>query len=319
MPDDTGTALAAAEALEAALNAQTDRCAGAVAQLAARIAGHVDQIQKRLDALTARIEAWESPPPAPELLVAAPPWPTDAIYRGAAPRTTNVTSDGPTTAVTLRPRTEGDSSSDGHDVHVLLPRRIYHYTWQIELNPDVAMLDALTWKVGGMAAFDGNWAAWPGGGTSAGAAGTTNAMERLVGQNTSAGRAPGLARWGIYCTFPVPVAEIPAGKDGVTADVGGASAWVTNRGHTCHWHIPGWPVMAGRWTRHTRTVDVAGGTLIHSIDGQEALVLTGLPWAEGFNRVYQSFMIGGSDPSFLPRTGDRTGRVAYRNYRLWAV
>lgn len=258
-------------------------------------------------------------PPAPELLVSGPPWPADAVYRGVAPWTVTDGATTPEVEVVLRPRTQGSSSSDGHDVHVLLARRVYHYTWQLDIRPDVAMLDALTWKVGGMVAFDGNWSAWPGGGTSAGAAGSTNAMERLVGQNTSTYRSPTLAGWGVYCTFPTAVAEVPDGVPGVQTMVGGHPAWVTNRGHTCHWEIPGWPVLADRWTRHTRTVDVAGGTLVHSIAGKEALELTGLPWAEGFNRVYQSFMIGGSDPEFLPRTGDRTGRVGYRSYRLWAV
>ncbi len=264
-------------------------------------------------------------PPARPALVTGPVWPAAvAQYRGAAPISTG---GAPTaTEVTLRPRTQGSSASDLHEVHVVLDERIGRYAWQVETRVDESMLDAYTWKVGGMAAFDTGapqaWSHWPGGSTSAGAAGRGNAMERLAGQNTTAGpvsapRNPADARFGVYCTFPEPVAVLPAGVDGITAPVGGKLAWVSNGGHTCHWEIRDVHLEAGRWYRHRREVDVDAGTLRHWIDETSLFELAGLPWPPaGFNRVYWSVMIGGSDPECMPRTPDRTGRLAYRLFRL---
>ena len=279
-----------------------------------RMAAHVAM----LDARVAKLEAGTHPQP----LVTGPPWPDGAIYRGAAPTQLIHRGDGLMgTMVTLRPRTEGSSSSDGHDVHVVLAERLTRYAWDVDLMLDAAMLDAITWKFGGMAGFvappEGSWVAWPGGDSSAGAAGTSNSMERLVGQNTTAARLPADAGFGVYCTFPTPVALIPTGKSGVRALVGGTWAWVTNKGHTCHWVMPG---ARARWAHHRREVDCTAGTLRHLIDGDEVIALTGLPFPMvGMNRVYVSCMIGGSDASFLPRTPDRTGTLAYSGFELMAT
>lgn len=268
----------------------------------------------KLQDRVADLEAQVRPKPTP--LVSGPPWPATAVLRGSAPvRTAN----GATT-VTLRPRTvDTGASSDGHDVHVILGERLTRYTWSVETMVDEPMLDALTWKLGGMAAFDstvpGAWDYWPGGNTSAraGAGPTENAMERLVGQ---ADRLEGVAGFGVYATFPVSVATIPAGKDGVMATIGGQDAWVTNGGHTCHWEIPDVRHEAGRWYRHRREVDVKAGTLTHWID-DHPFGLDGLPWpTAGFNRIYISCMIGGNTPDYLPRTPPRTGTLTYSRYEL---
>lgn len=294
-------ATAAAELVDE-LQAELADIRAGVERLSSRLGNTIDQ-------LTARVAKLEAAAP-PQPLVTGPPWPTDAIYRGAAPtRPAHRGDDVMATIVTLRPRTEGSSSSDGHDVHVTLAERLTRYAWDVDLMLDPAMLDAVTWKFGGMVGFDGNWAAWPGGDSSAGAAGTTNSMERLVGQNTAAARLPTTAGFGIYATFPTPVADLGF------STVGGERAWVSNKGHTCHWSIPGqaW----AKWTHHRREVDTGAGTLRHLIDGNEALALTGLPWpAVGMNRVYVSCMIGGSAPEFLPRTTDRTGTLAYSGFEL---
>lgn len=285
-----------------------------IERLSSRLGRTIDQLAARV----ARLESEVRPQPELDPLVAGPPWPTDAIYRGAAPTQGAVALAGrPATIVTLRPRTEGSSSSDGHDVHVTLPERLTRYAWDVDLMLDAAMLDAVTWKFGGMAGFDGNWAAWPGGDSSAGAAGSSNSMERLVGQNTAKERVAAFAGFGVYCTFPTPVADL-GGKAGVRADVGGAPAWVTNKGHTCHWEIL--DTARARWAHHRREVDCTTGTLRHLIDGDEVIALTGLPFPTvGMNRVYVSCMIGGSDASFLPRTPDRTGTLAYSGFELVAL
>jgi hypothetical protein len=259
------------------------------------------------DDLVAALTTPASPP-----LVTGPPWPATAQFRGAAPVHIK---DGVST-VALRPATQPGASSDGHDVHIPLPAPLRSYTWQVDVLLDWAMLDALTFKVGGMAAFDGDWNAWPGGSTSK-TVSAANAMERLVGQNTIGGRHPDTARWGVYATFPRPVATVPAGKDGVTAPVGGSTAWVTNGGHTCHWGLPQ-PARADQWTHHRRHVDYDEGTLRHWIDGHLAVELAGLPWptTAGANRVYISCMIGGSGPEFLPRTPQRTGVLQFRRFEL---
>ena len=303
----------------------TDQFATAGAHLDQQIdslRADLERIEARLliiDQLAARVANLEADTdPAVQPLVTGPPWPAGAVYRGAAPtRTGPELGRQPVNIVTLRPRTQGDSSSDTHDVHLPMADRLTRYAWDVDLLLDPPMLDAVTWKFGGMVGFDGNWAAWPGGDSSAGAAGTTNSMERLVGQNTTATRLPADAGFGVYCTFPTPVATIPTGKTGVTATVGGAPAWVTNKGHTCHWVIPG---ATARWTHHHREVDCTTGTLRHMINGRLALELTGLPFPKvGMNRVYLSCMIGGSAPEFLPRTADRTGTLAYSGFELVAL
>lgn len=278
------------------------------------LARRLDGIANSLDELTGLLA-----PPARVPLVTGPPWPKGASFNGAAPTTLDsdpVDPTRPTMLVTLRPRTEGGASSDGHDVHYELPRPLARYAWEVDLRVDAPMLDALTWKFGGMVSFNGDWSKWPAGSTSAAAAGTSNAMERLVGQNTTGDRIK--PQWGCYATFPVAVATIPSGKEGVQATVGGVSAWVSNRGHTCHWAIDESPV-AGAWAHHRRVVDYRAGGLRHWIDGDLVFELDGLPWpasSPGANQVYVSCMIGGSGPLFLPRTPDRTGRLAYRDYRL---
>lgn len=268
-----------------------------------------------LDALTARVAALEAQArPKPTPLVSGPPWPSTAVLRGSAP----LQHSGGTTTVRLRPRTvDTAASSDTHELHQLLTARLPRYTWSVDLALDTAMLDAITWKFGGMASFDGDWARWPGGSTSGNTGGTTNAMERLVGANTTSARRPIDARYGVYCTFPTTVAEIPAGKDGISATVGGARAWVTNGGHTCHWEIDALAPIPGRTDHHERQVDMPAGTLRHLINGDEVLSLTGLPWlSPGMNRVYISSMIGGNGPEFLPRTTDRTGTLTYSRFEL---
>lgn len=284
------------------------------AQAATDLVTDIAGIRDTIDALTARVahlEAQAQPTPTP--LVTVPPWPAAAVLRGSAP----IHTDGNTTTVTLRPRTfDTGAASDGHDLHLVLPDRLTRYTWAVDLTLDPAMLDALTWKFGGMAGFDGDWAKWPGGNTSGNTTGTTNTMERLVGSNATATRRPTDARFGVYCTFPTTVADIPTGKDGVTATIGGARAWVTNGGHTCHWEIDH-PVTTDP-THHQRQVDTTTGTLRHLINGHEAIALTGLPWPGGMNRVYLSCMIGGNSPEFLPRTPTRTGTLTYSRFQLTA-
>lgn len=299
---------------------------GDLADIRASMERLSSRLGNRIDELAARVERLELAvipnPPARRVLVTAPPWPTTSTLRGAAPtRTGPPDADGRVlTRVTLRPRTEGDTSSDTHDVHTLLAAPVARYSWEVDLALDTAMLDALTWKFGGMCRFDAAapkaWDRWPGGSTSANTSGTTNTMERLVGSNTRGERIPANARFGVYATFPAVMAEIPAGKDGVQAMVGGARAWVTNAGHTCHWEIDGWQARA-TWAHHERQVDMPGGTLRHLIDGHEVIALTGLPWpADGMNRVYMSNMIGGSGLEFLPRTDDRTGVLTYTGFAL---
>jgi len=283
------------------LEADVGRAREAILQL-------TDWIGKLQDRV-AVLEAQQQPTPVP--LVTGPPWPTTAVLRGSAPTRTA----GNITTVTLRPRTvDTGAASDGHDLHLVLPEPITRYTWAVDLTLGPAMLDALTWKFGGMASFDGDWARWPAGNTSANTTGTTNTMERLVGSNTTEARWPADARYGVYATFPTVVAEIPTGRDGVTATIGGARAWVTNGGHTCHWEIdhPATTLQA----HHERRVDTNARTLRHLINGVEVIALTGLPWPGGMNRVYVSCMIGGSSPEFLPRTPDRTGTLTYSRFEL---
>ncbi len=279
------------------------------ADAAADLVADISRTREAIEALTARVAALEAQArPKPSPLVTGPPWPATAVLRGSAPLQHSSTA----TTVRLRPRTvDTAASSDVHELHLPLPTHLTRYTWTVDLSLDAAMLDALTWKFGGMVGFDGDWTRWPGGNTSGNTSGTSNTMERLVGQNHRDGSTAG---YGAYATFPTVVADVPTG--GGSATVGGARAWVTNGGHTCHWEIEAIRPVRFRTDHHERQVDVEAGTLRHLINGDEVLALAGLPWPGGMNRVYVSCMIGGTSPDALPRTSDRTGTLTYSGFQL---
>jgi hypothetical protein len=260
------------------------------------MAGAADTIKDQAHLVAALLRT-ATPP-----VLTGPPWPVGSTILGRAkPSWSNDTA-----SIMLRPTTGDPASSDMHEVHTVLAEPLTSWRLAVDLLLNAGALRARTWKWGGMVAFDGDWKRWPGGHTSANAG--PNSMVRITGDHYARDGRP---RFGVYATFGTPMAG--ASTD-VSARVGGQVAWVSNKGHTCHWLLPD-IIAPDRWYRVE--LDVNPTSLTASVDGNDRLVLTGLPWPTvGFNRLYVSTMLGGSGPDFLPDTPDRSGLISYRRAEL---
>jgi hypothetical protein len=282
-----------------------------VAQLAAQHAAQLHTTATQADQLTSDAQALADllRPTIPPVLT-GPPWPIESKILGRAKPDfigTGTINFGPLTTgvVKLGPTTGDPASSDMHEVHCPLTTPLTRWRLAVDIHLNAPALRAKTWKWGGMVAFDGDWKRWPGGNTSA-AAGPSNAMVRITGDHWARDGHP---RFGVYATFPKAVAP----PVDATRQIAGAPAWVSNKGHTCHWLMP--DTIIPNWYRVELTVGPT--SLTASVNGVEQLTLNPLPWPPaGFNRLYVSTMLGGSSPDFLPDTPDRTGTISYRRAEL---